>query len=82
MTENPVELVSGKFTLYQTPKGGMHLTMIVEGEVEPRHIEIPAMMVKLMQKRFGSADAFSPMELSVPDVTIDALSDIGYNSGE
>ena len=82
MSENPVELISGKFTLYQTPKGGMHLTMLVEGEVEARHIEIPAMMVKMMQKRFGAGEAFTPIEIPMPESSIDVMSDIGYESGE
>ena len=78
MTENvqapPEPLVSGKFALYQTPKQGLHLTMQVDGEAEPRHIEIPAMMVKLLQKRMGSPNGLVPQELSMPDTTIDIYS--------
>lgn len=57
MTE-PVRLASGKFSLYQTPKGGVHLTLMVEGETEERHVELPAMVVKMMMRRAGK-DGFS-----------------------
>lgn len=53
MTENltePVKITAGRFALYQTPNGGMHLTLHVDGEPEPRHAEIPAMMVKLAMR--------------------------------
>ncbi len=55
MTE-PIKIISGKFTLYQTPKGGMHLSMHADGEEEPRHIEIPAMMVKMMMRKASRYD--------------------------
>lgn len=51
MTGEPKRIASGKFALYQTPKGGAHLTLAVDGEETPRHIEIPAMMVKMMMRK-------------------------------
>ena len=50
----PKLLMTGKVSLYETARGGMHLTILVEGESEPRHVEIPAMMVKLMGKKMSS----------------------------
>jgi len=70
----PQALVSGKFTLYQTPKGGMHLALQVEGETEPRHVEIPAMMVKMMMRKAGNGNGLIPSEISVPDSVIDISS--------
>ena len=47
----PTKIAGGKFALYQTPKGAMHLTLQMEGEEEPRHVEIPALMVKMMLRK-------------------------------
>jgi len=44
----PVKIANGTFALYQTPKGGLHLRLDVEGETEPRHVEIPAIALKMM----------------------------------
>lgn len=74
MTEQEPELIAaGKFALYKTPKGGMHLSMLVEGETEPRHMEIPAMMVKMMMRRAGNG--LVPTEVFIPESTIDSLPD-------
>jgi Mn-containing catalase len=60
--EEPIKVASGKFALWQTPKGGMHLTLQVEGEEEPRHVEIPSMMVKMMMRK-AKEDGHMPPEL-------------------
>jgi len=44
----PRKLASGSYTLYETPSGGLHLTLQVEGEEEPRHFDIPKTMLKMM----------------------------------
>jgi len=44
----PVALLRGKFALYETPGGGLHLTLHAEGEEEPRHIEVPKAIVKML----------------------------------
>lgn len=66
----PTPLAKGKFALYQTPKGGMHLSLHVDGENEPRHIEIPAMMLKLMMRRGGM---MVPESQLTPPVVVDAV---------
>lgn len=59
-------LTSGRFALYQTPNGGMHLTLQVEGEPEPRHIEVPKMMVKMMMRKSGGNNDFDPSAFAGP----------------
>lgn len=56
----PIPLVAGRFTLYQTAKGGMHLSMMIDGEVEPRHAEIPAMMVKMLARKAKNVEQPDP----------------------
>lgn len=41
----------GKFAIYQTPQGGVHLVLQMDGEDEPRHVELPKMVVKMMMAR-------------------------------
>lgn len=44
----PEPLMKGRFTLYETPDGGYHIAYIVDDEDQAaRHIEIPAMVVKM-----------------------------------
>lgn len=57
MTE-PTKVAAGKFAIYQTPKGGMHLTLQVDGEEEPRHMDFPPLMVKMILRK-ASANGFS-----------------------
>lgn len=57
----PEKLFEGKFTLYKTPSGGMHLTMRVDGEEEDRHFEVPSLMLKMM----GGNPLFSALRKQV-----------------
>ena len=52
-TPEPEKLASGKFAVYKTPSGGLHLALHVDGETEPRHAEIPPMMLKLLSMKYG-----------------------------
>ena len=45
-------IAQGTFALYETDSGGIHITMQLDGEPEPRHFDAPPMMVKLMGKKF------------------------------
>ena len=65
MTE-PMKIASGRFALYQTAKGGAHLTLQVDGEEEPRHVEIPAMIVKMMMKRAYNGEGEFTAENVIP----------------
>jgi hypothetical protein len=42
-------LMNGKFSLYETPEGGLHVAYVPDGDQddEPKHLEIPAMVVKM-----------------------------------
>lgn len=51
-------IVRGKFALFETPNGGYHLTLQLDNEAEPRHIEVPKMMVKLMQSKANAMRVF------------------------
>lgn len=51
--ETPTLLAAGKFSLYRTPKGAIHLALLVDGESEPKHVEIPAMALKMFGRNFG-----------------------------
>jgi hypothetical protein len=48
VVELPQKLAGGKFAVYQTPKGGVHVSLQLDGEDEPRHIDVPPMMLKMM----------------------------------
>lgn len=53
-SEQPVVvnmITSGKFALFATPSGGVHLTLKIEGEEEERHVEVPKMMLKMMKAK-------------------------------
>jgi hypothetical protein len=66
MTE-PIKLASGRFALYQTAKGGAHLALQVDGEEQPRHVEIPAMVVKMMMRKATFEESEMPPQLRVVD---------------
>lgn len=55
MTAVPApKLVStGQFAIYETPTGGVHVTMQIAGESEPRHFDVPPMMVKMLKAKGG-----------------------------
>lgn len=44
---DPKLVLAGKFNLYETPEGGVHLSLLVDGDEEARHFEIPAMLLKM-----------------------------------
>lgn len=48
----PNLMAQGTFAMYQTDSGGIHITMQLDSEDEPRHFDAPPMMVKLMGKKF------------------------------
>lgn len=70
----PILLTSGQFSLYQTPKGGMHLSLLVQGETEPRHVEIPSMMVKMMMRKTNSSiEAGMDLATSIRTTVLDGV---------
>lgn len=44
----PEPKMKGRFTLYETPDGGLHVAYQPDGDDETGHIEIPGPLVKLM----------------------------------
>jgi hypothetical protein len=45
MTPEPI--LKGRFNLYETPSGGFHIAYVADDETETRHLEIPAMVVRM-----------------------------------
>lgn len=43
----PEPILKGRFNLYETPDGGFHIAYMADGETETRHLEIPAMVVRM-----------------------------------
>jgi hypothetical protein len=43
----PEPILKGRFNLYETPEGGFHIAYVADGESEPRHLEIPAMVIRM-----------------------------------
>lgn len=46
-SEKPVAFMKGKFAIYETPEGGLHIAYLVEGTEETRHIALPAAAIKM-----------------------------------
>lgn len=54
----PDPFLKGRFSLYHTPDGGIHVAAIFDGDEETKHTEIPAMVLK-MAERMGSGNPLS-----------------------
>lgn len=48
----PVLLLKGKFGIFETPEGGIHLVFKLEGQDEDKHMEFTPFMLKAMQMAF------------------------------
>lgn len=46
---NPVVLARGRFALFQTPNGGLHLSILYDGDEQEKHMELPPAMLKMMR---------------------------------
>lgn len=53
---DPVPLLKGKFAVYETPAGGVHLVVRSDEDTEDRHVEVPPYLVKLAK---GGKSPFS-----------------------
>jgi hypothetical protein len=67
MTE-PKVIAAGKFTVYETPSGGIHVTMLLDGSDEPRHFDAPPLMVRMLKKRLAAGDTPEEMVEGVGNV--------------
>ena len=46
----PEPMVKGKFAIYETPGGGVHLVFQADGVPEPQHMEFPPRLVKMFAR--------------------------------
>lgn len=44
---SPTLVAKGRFALYKTPEGGVHMTLELDGE-EVKHFDIPPMMLAMI----------------------------------
>lgn len=44
--QTPEPFLKGRFTLYETPDGGMHIAYLPDGDTETRHMEVPAFVIQ------------------------------------
>jgi len=59
----PDLLVKGAFGIFETPDGGIHLTVLMEGSDEPKHMEFSPMMLKAMKMAFpGKGDPIAMLK--------------------
>lgn len=42
----PEPFLKGRFSLYETPDGGMHIAYLADGDTETRHMELPAFLMR------------------------------------
>ncbi len=57
----PQLIMNGKFSVYETQEGGLHVAYIPDGDQDARHLEIPALIVKMAK---ASAEGkLSPMAM-------------------
>jgi hypothetical protein len=49
-TSGPAPMLAGKFALFETPDGGIHLAYRPDGADEDEHIDVPGIYVKMMKK--------------------------------
>lgn len=57
----PREVASGKFTLYETPGGGIRIDYLVNGEDDSQHFDIPAGL--MTAARMASKGGMNPAKL-------------------
>lgn len=43
----PVPIMKGKFAIFETPDGGLHIAYRLDETDEDRHVALPAAMVKM-----------------------------------
>jgi hypothetical protein len=43
----PEPILKGRFNLYETPDGGFHIAYIADDTTDTRHLEIPAMVIRM-----------------------------------
>lgn len=46
-------LIKGRFSIFEAPDGGYHLTYLPDGTEEEQHVTIPGMYVRLARAQMG-----------------------------
>jgi hypothetical protein len=60
----PTLLIKGAFGVFETPDGGIHLVLRLEGQEEDKHMEFSPMMLKAMKMAFpGKGDPLSMLKM-------------------
>jgi hypothetical protein len=59
-TTPPVPRQVGRYSLFDTPDGGLHIAYTVEGEETTQHIEVPGKIIKMAQMM--ESGSMSPMK--------------------
>lgn len=57
----PEPMIKGRFTVYETPDGGYHIAYVADGQEETRHMEIPAMIIRLAKA--GADGKVNPLQM-------------------
>jgi hypothetical protein len=59
----PELLVKGQFGIFETPDGGIHLTVKMEGSEDVKHMEFSPMMLRAMKMAFpGKGDPIAMLK--------------------
>lgn len=45
----PVPFMKGKFAIFETPQGGLHIAYRLDGTEEDKHIDLPPAMIKMAE---------------------------------
>lgn len=65
----PTMLVKGAFGVFETPDGGIHLVLRMDGADEDRHMEFSPMMLKAMKMAFpGKGDPIAMLRMGAANV--------------
>lgn len=62
----PVPFMRGKFSIYETPDGGLHIAYVLAGDDETKHLALPAAMVKMANM---AANGTGPLAAMVGKLT-------------
>lgn len=59
--QEPRELFSGRYTLFENPDGGYHLSYLVDGDDEVKHFELPAAVMAAV--KMAAQQGVNPLSL-------------------
>lgn len=59
----PEPRMKGRFNLYDTPEGGIHISYLVDDTEETQHIDIPAQAVQLSKMIEANGGSMNPKTL-------------------